>query len=61
MLNFEHDSEVPFILRKPFFETGREMIDVAARQLTLRSHDKLEVIDVYKALKMQMCMRICLP
>ncbi|KAK4706542.1 hypothetical protein R3W88_033895 [Solanum pinnatisectum] len=49
MLNFEPDSEVPFILGRPFLATGRGMIDVAAAQLTMWAHDKVEVFDVYKA------------
>ncbi|XP_015072470.1 uncharacterized protein LOC107016547 [Solanum pennellii] len=46
VLNFEFDPEVPFILRKPFFETGRAMIDVAARELSMRTHYKVEFLDV---------------
>ncbi|XP_015162851.1 uncharacterized protein [Solanum tuberosum] len=52
VLNFEPDHEVPFILGRPFLATGWAMIDVAAAQLTMRSHDKVEVFDVYKALKL---------
>ncbi|KAK4706456.1 hypothetical protein R3W88_033992 [Solanum pinnatisectum] len=52
MLNFELDPEVLFILGRPFLATGRAMIDVAAGQLTMQAHDKVEVFDVYKALKL---------
>ncbi|XP_060216554.1 uncharacterized protein LOC132644030 [Lycium barbarum] len=52
ILDFELDPEVPFILGRPFFATGRALIDVAARQLTMRVHDKVEVFNVYKALKL---------
>ncbi|KAK4731676.1 hypothetical protein R3W88_024664 [Solanum pinnatisectum] len=52
VLNFEPDPEVSFILGRPFLATGRAMIDVAAGQLTMRAHDKVEVFDVYKALKL---------
>ncbi|XP_015158219.1 uncharacterized protein [Solanum tuberosum] len=52
VLNFEPDLEVPFILGRLFLATGRAMIDVAARQLTMRAHDKVEVFDMYKALNL---------
>ncbi|XP_049364731.1 uncharacterized protein LOC125829559 [Solanum verrucosum] len=52
MLNFEPDPKFPFILGRPFLATGRAMIDIAAGQLTMRDHDKVEVFDVYKALKL---------
>ncbi|XP_059277615.1 uncharacterized protein LOC132031693 [Lycium ferocissimum] len=52
ILDFEPDPEVPFILGRPFLATGRALIDVAAGQLTMRVHDKVEVFNVYKALKM---------
>ncbi|TMX03095.1 hypothetical protein EJD97_018315 [Solanum chilense] len=50
VLNFKEDPEVPFILGKQFLATGKAMIDVVAVQLTVRSHDKVEVFDVYIAL-----------
>ncbi|XP_015164041.1 uncharacterized protein [Solanum tuberosum] len=52
VLNFEPDPEIHFILGRPFLATGRAMIDVAVGQLTMRAHDKVEVFDVYKALKL---------
>ncbi|XP_049360466.1 uncharacterized protein LOC125825176 [Solanum verrucosum] len=52
VLNFEPDPEIPFILGRPFLATGRAMIDVAVGQLTMRAHDKVEVFDVYTALKL---------
>ncbi|XP_015166935.1 uncharacterized protein [Solanum tuberosum] len=52
VLNFEPDPDVPFILGRSFLATRRTMIDVAAAQLTMRSHDKMDVFDVYKALKL---------
>ncbi|XP_015162332.1 uncharacterized protein [Solanum tuberosum] len=36
----------------PFLATGRAMLDVGAGKLTMRAHDKVEVFDVYKALKL---------
>ncbi|KAK4707430.1 hypothetical protein R3W88_033031 [Solanum pinnatisectum] len=52
VLDFELNSEVPFILGRPFLATGRTLIDVVAGQLTIRAHDKVEVFDVYRALKL---------
>ena len=52
VLDFEPDPEVLFILGRPFLATGRALIDVAAGQLTMRPHDKVEVFDVYRALKL---------
>ncbi|XP_059289488.1 uncharacterized protein LOC132043007 [Lycium ferocissimum] len=52
ILYFELDPKVPFILGRPFLATGRALIDVAAGQLTMRVHDKVEVFNVYQALKM---------
>ncbi|KAK4721372.1 hypothetical protein R3W88_011605 [Solanum pinnatisectum] len=52
VLNFEPDPKVSFILGRPFLATGRAMIDVAVGQLTILEHDKVEVFDVYKALKL---------
>ncbi|XP_049394594.1 uncharacterized protein LOC125858852 [Solanum stenotomum] len=52
VLDFEPDYEVPFILGQPFLATGRALIDVAASQLTMRAHDKVEVFDVYRVLKL---------
>ncbi|XP_049364129.1 uncharacterized protein LOC125828855 [Solanum verrucosum] len=52
VLDFEPDSEVPFILGRPFLGIGWALIDVATGQLTIRAHDKIEVFDVYRALKL---------
>ena len=52
VLNFEPDPIVPFVFGRPFFATREAMIDVAASQLTRRSHNKVEVFDVYRALNM---------
>ncbi|KAK4718026.1 hypothetical protein R3W88_016364 [Solanum pinnatisectum] len=46
------DTEVPFILGCPFLATRGALIDVAAGRLTMRAHDKVEVFDVYKAMKL---------
>ncbi|XP_069143507.1 uncharacterized protein [Solanum lycopersicum] len=52
VLNSEPNPEVPFILGRPFLATGKAIIDVTDGQLTMRAHDKVEVFDVYRALKM---------
>ena len=52
VLDIEPDSKVPFILGRPFLDTGKALIDVEAGQLTMREHDKVEVFDVYRALKL---------
>ncbi|XP_055802771.1 uncharacterized protein LOC129871971 [Solanum dulcamara] len=52
VLDFEPDQEIPFILGRPFLAIGGALIDVAAGRLTMRSHDKVEVFDVYQALKL---------
>ncbi|XP_055812065.1 uncharacterized protein LOC129881982 [Solanum dulcamara] len=52
VLDFEPDPDVPFILGRPFLATGGALIDVAAGRLTMRTHDKVEVFDVYHALKL---------
>ncbi|XP_049344141.1 uncharacterized protein LOC125808482 [Solanum verrucosum] len=52
VLDFEPDSEVPFILGRPFLAMGRALVDVAAGQLTMRAHDKVKVFDVYHGLKL---------
>ncbi|XP_049381205.1 uncharacterized protein LOC125845707 [Solanum stenotomum] len=52
VLNFEPDPELPFILGRPFLTTGCAIIDVVYGQLTMRAHDKVEVFDVYKTLKL---------
>ena len=52
VLNFEPDSKVPFILGHPFLATDGVIIDVEAGKLTMRAHDKVEVFDVYRTLKL---------
>ncbi|XP_049391657.1 uncharacterized protein LOC125856144 [Solanum stenotomum] len=52
VLDFEPDFEISFTLGRLFLATGRALIDVAASQLTMRTHDKVEVFDVYCALKL---------
>ncbi|XP_060210617.1 uncharacterized protein LOC132637561 [Lycium barbarum] len=52
ILDFEPNSEVPFILGRLFLAPERALIDIAAGQLNMRVHDKVDVLNVYKALKM---------
>ncbi|XP_015159334.1 uncharacterized protein [Solanum tuberosum] len=52
ILDFEPDPEVLFILGRPFLAIGGALIDVAAGRLTMRAHDKVEVFDVYKIMKL---------
>ena len=52
ILDFEPDSKVPFILGCPFLEIGGASIDVAADRTKRRAHDKVEVFDVHRAMKL---------
>ncbi|XP_055800376.1 uncharacterized protein LOC129869787 [Solanum dulcamara] len=52
ILDFEPNPNIPFILGRPFLATSGALIDVAAGRLTMRAHDKVEVFDVYHALKL---------
>ena len=52
VLGFGPDHEVPFILGHPFLDKGRALIDAASGQLIMRAHDKVEVFDVYHALRL---------
>ncbi|XP_055835142.1 uncharacterized protein LOC129903615 [Solanum dulcamara] len=52
ILDFELDTDVPFILGRLFLATGSALIDMAASRLIMRAHDKVEVFDVYNALKL---------
>ncbi|XP_019240656.1 PREDICTED: uncharacterized protein LOC109220653 [Nicotiana attenuata] len=52
ILDYEPDQEVPFILGRPFLATGRAIIDVCEGRMTMRLGDRVEVFNVYKALKL---------
>lgn len=52
VLNLKPDPKVPLILGRPFLLTWCAMIDVAAGQLTIQAHNKVEVFDINKALKL---------
>nr|XP_009589753.1 uncharacterized protein LOC104087065 [Nicotiana tomentosiformis] len=52
ILDYELDQEVPFILGRPFLATGRATIDVCEGKMTMRVGDRVEVFNVYKALRL---------
>nr|XP_016461908.1 PREDICTED: uncharacterized protein LOC107785182 [Nicotiana tabacum] len=52
ILDYEPDHEVLFILGRPFLATGRAIIDIRERQMTMRVGDRVEVFNVYKALRL---------
>ncbi|XP_019234723.1 PREDICTED: uncharacterized protein LOC109215158 [Nicotiana attenuata] len=52
ILDYELDQEVPFILGRPFLATGRAIIDVCEGKMTMRVGDRVEVFNVYRALKL---------
>ncbi|XP_055835193.1 uncharacterized protein LOC129903677 [Solanum dulcamara] len=51
ILDFDPDPEVPFILERPFFAIGGALIDMDASRLTIQTHEKVEVFDIYKEIK----------
>ncbi|PIN17625.1 hypothetical protein CDL12_09710 [Handroanthus impetiginosus] len=51
VLDMEADSEIPIILGRPFLATGRTLIDVQKRELTIRGVESLERSAPYKVLK----------
>nr|XP_016462277.1 PREDICTED: uncharacterized protein LOC107785474 [Nicotiana tabacum] len=46
------DQEVPLILGHPFLATDRAIIDVCEGKITMRVGDRVEVFNVYKALRL---------
>lgn len=51
-MDFIADLEVLFVFGRLFLSTGHALIYVATGQLTMREDDKVEVFDVYKAIKL---------
>ncbi|XP_075098010.1 uncharacterized protein LOC142175325 [Nicotiana tabacum] len=51
-LDYEPDQEVPFILGSLFLATGRAIIDVCEEKITMRVGDRVEVFNMYKALRL---------
>ncbi|XP_009587875.1 uncharacterized protein [Nicotiana tomentosiformis] len=52
ILDYEPNQEVPFILGCPFLATCRAIIDECDGKMTMRVGDRLEVFNVYKALRL---------
>ena len=51
VLDFEADNEVPIILGIPFLATGKTLIDVEKRELTMRVNDQQVTFNVLEAIK----------
>ncbi|XP_062105572.1 uncharacterized protein LOC133817167 [Humulus lupulus] len=51
VLDMEEDHEIPIILGRPFLATGRALIDVQGRHLTLRVNNEDVKFNIYQALK----------
>ncbi|KAH9745287.1 hypothetical protein KPL70_004012 [Citrus sinensis] len=51
VLDFEADKEVPIILGRPFLTTGKTLIDVQKRELTMRVNDQQVTFNVLDAMK----------
>lgn len=51
VLDFEVDKEVPIILGRPFLTTGKTLIDVQKRELTMRVNDQQVTFNVLEAMK----------
>nr|XP_009602796.1 uncharacterized protein LOC104097882 [Nicotiana tomentosiformis] len=52
ILDYEPDHEVPYILGHPFLATDRAIIDVCKGKMTTRVGDRVEVFNMYKALRL---------
>lgn len=51
ILEMPKDKEIPFILGRPFLETGRGMIDIAEGTMTLKVYDEELKFDVRNIMK----------
>ena len=51
VLDFEADKKVPIILGRPFLATGKNLIDVQKRELTMRVNDQQVTFNVLDAMK----------
>ena len=49
VLNFEVDKEVPIILGRPFLTTGKTLIGLQKRELTIRVNDQQVTFNVLEA------------
>ena len=52
ILDFDPDTKVPIILRRLFIAMRGALIYVTDNRLKMRAHDKVEVFDVYKEMKL---------
>ena len=52
VLDMEEDKEVPIILGRPFLATGRALIDIESRELTLRVRGEKVCLSIYKSDKL---------
>lgn len=53
ILDMPEDAETSLILRRPFLETGRDLIDVNLDELALRFNKEQVVFNVFEAIKNQ--------
>ena len=51
ILDFEEDKKILIILGRPFFATGRTLIDVQKGELTMRVQDQDVTFNVFKVMK----------
>ncbi|XP_052299852.1 uncharacterized protein LOC127903156 [Citrus sinensis] len=51
VLDFEADKEVPIILGRPFLATGKTLIDVQKREMTMRVNDQQVTFNVLEAMR----------
>ncbi|KAL5583639.1 hypothetical protein UlMin_016081 [Ulmus minor] len=59
VLDYEADLEVPIILGRPFLATGRTLIDVQKRELTMRVQDEHVTFNVFQSMKFPSDMEEC--
>lgn len=55
ILDMEEDRDAPLIFGRPFLATGRALIDVHKRELTLRVGDEAVMLNIYNAIKGSLC------
>ena len=51
ILDMDEDSKVPLILGRPFLNTARTIVDVAAGQITLRVNDEQVTFDINRSMQ----------
>ncbi|MFS7949268.1 putative nucleotidyltransferase, Ribonuclease H [Helianthus anomalus] len=55
ILDMDEDSRVPLILGRPFLNTARTIVDVAAGQITLRVNDEHVTFDIKRSMQHPQC------